>query len=64
MTNEMAIKLCETIKGYYQLPHRLQERINIEYLTGALHYRKYSGAVEEYIEEAYYLVQEFLEYEI
>lgn len=64
MTNETAIKICDTIKGYYQLPHRLQQRINIERLTSALHFRKVDSVLADYIEEAYYLVQEFLQYEI
>lgn len=64
MTNETAIKICETVKGYYRLPHRLQERINIERLTSALHFREGDSAIIEYVEEAYYLVQEFLQYEV
>ena len=64
MTNETAIKICDTIKGHYQLPHRLQERINIERLTSALHFKKDDSAIIEYVEEAYYLVQEFLQYEV
>ena len=64
MTNETAIKICDTIKGYYQLPHRLQERINIERLTSALHFRKADNVIIEYVEEVYELVQEFLQYEV
>lgn len=55
------IKICDTIKGYYQLPYRLQERIDIDRLTAQLHFKNYD---EDFIEEMYYLVQEFLEYEV
>lgn len=54
------IKICDTIKGYYQLPYRLQKRIDIDRLTSQLHFKNYD---EDFIEEMYELVQEFLEYE-
>lgn len=61
MTNELAIKICDTIKGYYQLPYKLQQRIDIDRLTRQLHYKDID---EDFVEEMYYLVQEFLEYEV
>lgn len=64
MTNEQAIMICETVKGYYQLPYRLQQRIELERLTKALHYRNVTDYTAEYIEEAHELVKEFLEYEV
>lgn len=58
MTTEQIIKICDTIKGYYQLPANIQRRIDIDRLTKGLHYKNIDP---DFIEEMHDLVKEYLD---
>lgn len=64
MTRNQAIMMAEIVAGYYKLPPRLQERIEIHRITNALHCCRVTDYTADYIEEAWHLVEEFLQYEV